>query len=135
MDKLTLLFESTGRALLTLDEILKMPLDTVVRDAAIQRFEYTFETTWKLLKLYLQTHEGILCNSPKSCFRHAFKLGLLSLEHTEASLTMTDDRNLTSHTYIEAIAKAIYQKLPLYYQVMRELYNTLQFRSQSTLVE
>ncbi len=34
---------------------------------------------------------------------------------------MTDDRNLTSHTYIEAIAEAIYRKLPSYLEVMNRL--------------
>ena len=30
----------------------------------------------------------------------------------------TDDRNLTSHTYIEEVAQAIYEKLPLYLKTM-----------------
>ncbi|MEW5766292.1 MAG: nucleotidyltransferase substrate binding protein [bacterium] len=54
----------------------------IVRDAAIQRFEYTFEAIWKFLKEYLKQEEGIMCNSPKSCFREAFSLGLLTEEET-----------------------------------------------------
>ena len=34
-------------ALLTLDEVLMMEWSKVVRDAAIQRFEYCFELVWK----------------------------------------------------------------------------------------
>lgn len=99
MEKLTIATQSAQRALLTLEEVLKLPLDTVVRDASIQRFEYTFEAVWKLLKVYLQSQEGIVCASPKSCFRHALRAGLLSLEDTETCLTMTDARNLTSQCY------------------------------------
>ena len=121
MEGLTLRLESCRRALSTLDEILRMPTDVVVRDASIQRFEYSFESLWRLLKAYLDQHEGIVCNSPKRCFREALKVGLLSVEDAEACLTMTDDRNLTSHTYIEAVALAIYGNLPRYLDVMKGL--------------
>lgn len=135
MEKLTLATQSAQRALRTLEEILQLPFDTIVRDASIQRFEYTFESVWKLLKIYLQSQEGIVCTSPKSCFRHAFRADLLSLEHIETCLTMTDDRNLTSHTYIEAIAQTIYQKLPTYYQVMRELFDKIQYPYDSVVIQ
>ncbi len=135
MEKLTLATQSAQRALLTLEEILHLPLNTIVRDASIQRFEYTFEAVWKLLKVYLQSQEGIICDSPKSCFRHAFRAGWLSLEYTEICLTMTDDRNLTSHTYIEAIAQVIYQKLPTYYPVMRELFDKILYSYDSTATQ
>lgn len=42
---------------------------------------------------------------------------------------MTDDRNLTSHTYIEAIAEAIYRKLPSYLIVMRTLLANVRART------
>ena len=38
---------------------------------------------------------------------------------------MTDDRNLTSHTYIEGVAQAIYEKLPLYLETMDTLVSRL----------
>jgi hypothetical protein len=34
---------------------------------------------------------------------------------------MTDDRNLTSHTYDEELAKELYNKLPQYYKLMEEI--------------
>ncbi len=117
------------QALATLDEAVKMPFSVLVRDASIQRFEYSFESLWKLLKAYLSQHEGILCNSPKRCFREAFQVGLLSVEETETCLVMTDDRNLTSHTYIEAVAEAIYRKLPSYLTVMHTLLANIQART------
>lgn len=55
------------KALDSLAEALRMPFSLIVRDASIQRFEYTFESVWKLLKAYLGVLEGIACNSPKQC--------------------------------------------------------------------
>ncbi len=51
MEKLKI--DSFGRALTSLEEILKEKENTIVRDATIQRFEYTFEAMWKALKFYL----------------------------------------------------------------------------------
>ena len=130
MEQLKERLESARRALDSLEEALTMPFSVVVRDASIQRFEYSFESLWKLLKAYLQAVEGIVCNSPKQCFREALKVGLLSVEETEVALTMTDDRNLTSHTYIEAIAAAIHGKLKAYHGVMRRLWKNLRARAE-----
>lgn len=109
-------------------EALAMSLTVIVRDASIQRFKYTFEGVWKVLKEYLNVLEGVVCNSPKQCFREALKAGLLRVEDTELCLAMTDDRNLTSHTYIEAVATSIYRKLSEYHEVMRRLLATIQAR-------
>ncbi len=112
MEQLGERLNATRRALDTLAEALQMPFSVVVRDAAIQRFEYSFESLWKLLRAYLGVAEGIVSNSPKQCFREGLRVGVLAVEETERCLEMTDDRNLTSHTYIEAIAVAIFGKLP-----------------------
>ncbi len=117
---------SCRRAVSTLDEVLQMEISIIVRDASIQRFEYSFESLWKLLKAYLDQYEGIVCNSPKRCFREALKVGLLSVQEAETCLVMTDDRNLTSHTYIEAVAEAIYGKIPSYLDVMNSLLANIQ---------
>jgi uncharacterized protein YutE (UPF0331/DUF86 family) len=38
-------------------------------------------------------------------------MGVLSEAETIESLAMANDRNLTAHTYIEAVAKQIYNRL------------------------
>jgi hypothetical protein len=43
--------ESCQRALTTLDEILATPFSVIVRDASIQRFEYSFFDVWALWHL------------------------------------------------------------------------------------
>ena len=89
MERLKLKYSDTIKAMKTLKEILDEPFSVVVRDATIQRFEYTFEALWKFLKEYLKEREGIICNSPKSCFRELFFLGLLTEELSVKFLEMT----------------------------------------------
>ena len=125
MERLKLKFEDTLRALSTLEDISKEPFSVIVRDAAIQRFEYTFESLWKFSKEYLKEKEGIIANSPKSCFREIFSLGFLNEEETVQCLDMTDRRNDTSHTYKETIAQAIYGKIKEYVPLMRNIMERL----------
>ncbi len=125
MEKIDLQFESADKALDTLKEILLEKNTKIVRDATIQRFEYTFEAIWKYLKEYLKIQEGIIANSPKSCFRELFSLGLISEKETVACLEMTDDRNNTVHVYHEKIAISIYKKIPAYVKTMITLLNTI----------
>jgi len=121
LERLNLKHKDAIRALETLKQILEEPFSIIVRDATIQRFEYTFEAVWKFLKEYLKKEEGIICNSPKSCFREAFSLGLLTEEDTVGLLEMTDDRNMTAHTYKEEISQILYEKVANYYNLMEVL--------------
>lgn len=121
MEKLTIARQTAARAQMTLIEVLKESPTPIVRDAAIQRFEYTFEAVWKLLKVFLLEHHGIDIGSPKSSFREALKVAMLTPEQVEQALLMTQDRNLTSHTYIEAIANTVYQRLGAHADLMQEI--------------
>jgi len=53
MGKLNQRLATLEAALATLEEILRHKPSVVVRDATIQRFEYTAEAAWKALKHYL----------------------------------------------------------------------------------
>jgi len=117
--------QDAARALEALRVILSEPYTVIVRDAAIQRFEFTFEAVWKYVREFLRTREGILCNSPKSCFRECFALGLIGEEQTFKLLEMTDDRNLTFHTYKEDVSQLIFEKLPLYFEALTALFSRL----------
>jgi len=50
------------RALARLQEALAKPEDSIVRDAAIQRFEFTFEMAWRAIQAFAQA-EGVACSS------------------------------------------------------------------------
>ena len=128
MEKLKRRATEVEKALETLEEITREPYSVIVRDAAIQRFEYTFEAFWKFLRDYLREIEGIRCNSPKSCFREALATGLISEEQTITCLEMTDDRNLTAHTYIEKLAERIYKKVASYCNLMDSMSDIIQNR-------
>jgi len=123
MERLEVKYKDACKALETLENIFKEPFSTIIRDAAIQRFEYTFEALWKFLKEYLKEKEGIISNSPKSCFREIFALGFLTEEETVKYLEMTDRRNDTAHTYKEEVAQMIYTKIEEYLQLIESLLN------------
>jgi nucleotidyltransferase substrate binding protein (TIGR01987 family) len=121
MERLGLRRKDAQRALGTLREILKEPFSVIVRDAAIQRFEYTFEAFWKFIKEYLKEKEGIIANSPKAVFREIFSLGFCTEEETVSLQEMTDKRNDTSHTYKEEVAQSIYDMLNEYSLLMDKI--------------
>lgn len=110
MTKLTSLTEDFAKALGRLKEALEAEETMIVRDAAIQRFEFTFDLAWKSMKTYLEERKGIICRSPKGCIREAYAQGLI--EHDEMWLKLTDMRNLTAHTYREDVAREVYAVLP-----------------------
>ncbi len=120
--------DTASRALETLKNILGEPFSEIVRDATIHRFEYTFEACWKSLKAYLAEEEDVVCNSPKSCFRAAFQIGLPGEEEIETALEMTDERNTASHTYIEAVARRVYGQTPKFAGFMRSLVEAMRGR-------
>ena len=91
-------------------------------DGTIQRFEFCFELSWKVLKRFL-SNEGITARTPKEVFKEAFKLGWLS-EGDSFWSKMIEDRNLTSHTYDQGTARDLYSRIPGYlgaYQLLEEL--------------
>jgi len=115
----------TVKALSTLKDILKEPYSVIVRDATIQRFEYTFESLWKYLKTFLKESEGVIANSPKAVFKECFNALLFDEELTTTCLEMTDMRNETAHTYQEFVSEKIFKKIPDYVIVMDKILNTL----------
>lgn len=114
-------YENAVKALMTLEEALNAEYSIFVQDASIQRFEYTTEAVWKCLQSYLKEYEGILCASPKACFREAKKVKLLDDDAANLALAMIDDRNLISHTYHEEVAEMLYKHLPQYALLMKNI--------------
>ena len=91
-----------------------------VRDAAIQRFEFTFETVWKLLKSWVEELDpGVKIRHPGECFREAFKKGLI--DNDPRWIQSIEERNKTSHTYNEAKAEEVYGDRPGYVELYGRL--------------
>lgn len=114
MERLAVRYKDAVRAAETLRDVLQESFSLIVRDASIQRFEYTFEAFWKFSKEYLRVKGGITCNFSKICFKELFSMGLITEDETIRLLEMTDDRNMTSHTYKEELSNIIYGKLKGY---------------------
>ncbi len=119
MERLTERLAMARRALSTLQEVTRLEHPSrIERDAAIQRFEYTCEAVWKAAQRYLQEVEGVSVGSPKGSLRASRDVGLLTDEQTVIGLEMIDDRNLTVHTYNEAVAEEIFSGLPSYAELL-----------------
>jgi len=97
-----------SKALDSLTKVLRENKNDIVRDATIQRFEYTFELSWKLLKRYIESQQNVIESSIKNLFREAGKLGLI--DNVEDWFGYLDARNLTSHTYNEITAEEVFLK-------------------------
>lgn len=92
-------------------ESVAQPENALIRDAVIQRFEFTLETVWKALKLYLE-HQGFECGGLRQTLKKAFLENLIpDAEEADIWLQMLEDRNLTSHAYDETLAICIYQNI------------------------
>jgi len=120
VERLTQRLLTTRRALAALESALEAtPLNELERDGCIQRFEYTFESFWKLCQRYLAVVEGLDCASPKSCLRGMGEVGALDDRDVTRALQMVDDRNLTVHLYLEDLAQRIFARIPAYAALMR----------------
>jgi len=91
----------------------------------IHRFEYSTEAFWKYLKAYLSIEHNLPANSPRDVIRTGLNAKLYSEEIAKELLQMLDDRNLTSHTYVEELAESIAGRIPSYCTVMQNTMNQL----------
>lgn len=114
-----------GKALDRLGEALMRDAETdsLVLDATIQRFEFAVELCWKTLKKLLET-EGEEAKTPRQALQKAYTVGWLDNE--ALWLAILNDRNLTSHTYKEDLAREIYAHIRQhYYGALRNLHQFL----------
>lgn len=116
-----------------LSRLVDLPLRNrgtdVERDAAVQRFHATFEILWRTTQIYLIEVEGLEMGSPKGVIRAARQVGILDDADLERALAMTDDRNVSGHTYDEANAEAIFSHLPKHAETARRWLEALESRA------
>ena len=81
-----------------IDLLSKRPLSSLERDGLIQRFEYTWEQSWKVMLDYLgATGIKVAVINPANVNRAAFQAGLIS--DGDAWVKARKDRNIVSHEY------------------------------------
>ena len=84
-------------------------LDDIIKEGVIQRFEYTHELAWNVIKDYLAEVGGIKIYGSKDASREAFANNLI--DDGDIWMEMIKSRNLTTHTYNEDTADEIFQNI------------------------
>lgn len=113
-----------NKALLTLKEAIDAGVSVkFAMDAATQRFEYSYELSWNLIKSVLK-FKGIELRYPSELFSEAFSAGwITNIDSWEMMIT---DRNTLAHTYKEASSTEIYKMIcEVYYDNFVILSNNL----------
>lgn len=112
-------FHNFIEALTQLEEAVKLqnPND-LEKEGTIQRFEFTHELAWKLMKDFLE-YEGITgIIGSRSATREASNKELIS--NGEVWMKMIETRNRAVHTYLEEILKTEYRNIVEdYYPVLK----------------
>ncbi|MCH7401060.1 nucleotidyltransferase substrate binding protein [Belliella kenyensis] len=84
-------------------------LDEIIKEGLIQRFEYTHELAWNVMKDYATFQGNPNIGGSRDATREAFQLKLVS--DGKVWMEMIGSRNKTSHTYNEETADEIYFKI------------------------
>ncbi|GGF39597.1 nucleotidyltransferase substrate binding protein [Echinicola rosea] len=91
------------------DELLFEKGEDIVKEGLIQRFEYTHELAWNVMKDFLKEKGNIEIYGSKDATREAFSTGLIT--KGKVWMEMIQSRNKTSHTYNEDTAQEIFSKI------------------------
>ena len=109
-------FANYEMALLQLTEAIEdngiNPVD-IIKEGIIQRFEFTHELAWKVMKDFLE-YEGFQdITGSRSATREAFNKGLV--ESGQDWMDMINSRNKTVHTYHSNILETEFHKITQVY--------------------
>jgi nucleotidyltransferase substrate binding protein (TIGR01987 family) len=138
MEKIKDRYDTALQTLATLKDVLdkfesgKVPEEYIieVRDSIIQRFEYSIDTFWKFLKIYLQDHLKVTLEAtvPRAIIREALTANLLSEQDSLILMKCITSRNETSHTYNESLAQEVIHNIPEYYEVMHKILQNISLK-------
>ena len=113
-----------------MDRSKQNPEDLEVRDACIQRFEYTYELSIKFIKRYIETEnpspENIDQMNYRDFLRLAAEIGLIEI--VELWFQFREARNITSHAYDETKAIEVFNVIPSFIQQVNYLLEKLEQR-------
>ena len=117
-DKTNSLYIDLQNALARFQEVLKESPTEIVQDSTIQRFEFTFELSWKIMQTILQDNR-IESYGVKSVFRSAAQMGLIP--DPSPWMQFLEYRNKTSHIYNAKQAHEVYLALPPFSALVTDL--------------
>jgi len=84
-------------------------VDELIKEGLIQRFEYTHELAWNVMKDYAYFQGNSTVGGSRDATREAFKLQII--DDADIWMDMIQSRNKTSHTYNEETANEIFSKI------------------------
>ncbi len=83
-------------------------VDELLQEGLIQRFEYTHELAWKVMKDYAEYQGYTDIRGSHDAIRKALQIGLIEDKRWMETI---EDRNLTSHNYDDDVASEIYENI------------------------
>jgi nucleotidyltransferase substrate binding protein (TIGR01987 family) len=98
-------------------------LSVLEKEGLVQRFEYTFELSWKLMKDFLES-QGVTTKFPRDVIKNAFHYEMI--ENGEVWMDMLEKRNLLAHTYdAKNFDKALFKIKEEYLVEIVKLYDSM----------
>ena len=106
-------FQNFEKALSRLEDAVKISesrkLNDLEEQGLIQRFEFTHELAWNVIKDYFEYQGNTTITGSRDATREAFNKGLIKEGGTW--MEMIKSRNQSTHTYNDKIAKELKQKI------------------------
>ena len=123
--------EKTFRKLKEIESLTDELKDEILYEVSAKRFEYTFESLWKTVKVFLEEEKGIICNSPMDCFKQFYKTMNLDEKFEDKIPKTVRFRNEIMHIYDYETAEFIYKNLennviPLFEEIIVNIKNYCQ---------
>jgi nucleotidyltransferase substrate binding protein (TIGR01987 family) len=107
------------------NEDLGYIIDELIKEGLIQRFEYTHELAWNVMKDYALFQGNSTIGGSRDATREAYKLQII--ENADVWMDMIQSRNKTSHTYNVEIANEIFGKIiHEYFQLFLDFQKTME---------
>lgn len=108
-------------------------VDELLQEGLIQRFEYTHELAWKVMKDYAEYQGYTDIRGSRDAIRKALEIGLIADKRWMETI---EDRNLTSHNYNNDVAAEIYENImQTYYSLFCLFENKMQSIQAQTLFD
>ena len=87
--------------------------EPIIKEGVIQRFEFTHELAWKVMKDFLEYEGHQNITGSRSATKIAFSLDLI--EDGQVWMDMIESRNNTVHTYHEEILTREFAQIVSHY--------------------
>jgi nucleotidyltransferase substrate binding protein (TIGR01987 family) len=115
-----------------LARLASAPEDEQARDACIQRFEFTYELAWKMLRRRLKEDLPSAADLDTMNYRALVRIGAEQglIDEVGPWFVYRDKRNLTSHTYNAATAAEVAACLPAFAGHAAQLLENLRQRGE-----